>query len=43
MTLLDRAHVRDVRKTNMYKLEVQSKYYSEHKGLSIEVKKGVLI
>ena len=41
--LLDQAHVRDVRKTNMYKVEVQSKYYSDHKGLAIEVKKGVLL
>ena len=41
--LLDQAHVRDLRRTNKYKVELQSKYYSDHKGLAIIVKKGVLI
>ena len=41
--LLDQAHVRDVRRTYKYKVEVQSKCYSDLKGLAIVVMKGVLI
>ena len=41
--LLDQAHVRDVRDRNKYIVEVQSKYYSDHKGLAVVVKTGMLL
>ena len=37
--LLDHAHVRDVQGMYNYSTEVHSKYYSDHKGLAIIVKK----
>ena len=39
--LLDQAHVRDVKRKFKYLVEVQSKYYSDHKGLSIVIEKGL--
>ena len=39
--LLDQAHVRDVKRKLKYLVEVHSKYYSDHKGLSIVIQKGV--
>ena len=39
--LLDQAHLRDVKRTYKYKVEVQSKYYSDHKGLAIVVQRCV--
>ena len=41
--LLDQAHVRYLRSTNKYIVEVQSKYYSDHKGLAVVVKTGMLL
>ena len=37
--LLDQAHVRDVEKINKYSVEIHSKYYTDHKGIAIMIKK----
>ena len=38
--LLDQAYIKDSGNTITWKTEVQSKYYSDHKGLAIIIKKG---
>ena len=40
-SLLDQAHVKDVKRKFKYLVEVHSKYYSDHKGLSIVIQKGL--
>ena len=37
--LLDQALVRDPKKINEYTIELHSKYYTDHKGLAIIIKK----
>ena len=39
--ILDQAHVRDVKGKFKYFQEVHSKYYSDHKGISIIIQKGM--
>ena len=39
--LLDQAHVRDSRRVHKYSAVVHSKYYSDHKGLGVLVKRGM--
>ena len=38
--LLDQAHIRDVGGVHKYSAELHSKYYTDHKGLAILVKKS---
>merc|ERR1712096_289113 len=37
--ILDHAYCRDIRKINHYITELQSKYFTDHKGLAIMVRK----
>ena len=41
--ILDQVHIRDLRSRYKYTVEVQSKYYSDHKGLAVVVKTGMLL
>ena len=41
--LLDQAHVRDLRRIHKYSVDLHSKYYSDHMGLSILVQIGLKI
>jgi endonuclease/exonuclease/phosphatase (EEP) superfamily protein YafD len=36
---IDQAHVRDMQEDNHYSLEVHSKYYTDHKGLAVLIKR----
>jgi endonuclease/exonuclease/phosphatase family metal-dependent hydrolase len=41
--LLDHAYMRDQKRVNKYKTEVHSKYYTDHKGVAILIKRfGVI-
>ena len=39
--LIDQAHLRDVERTHGYSIDLQSKYYTDHKALVLVVKKGI--
>ena len=41
--ILDQAHLRNIRRDLRYTVILHSKYYTDHKGLAIIVKKGILI
>ena len=41
--ILDQAHLRNIRRDLRYTVKLHSKYYTDHKGLAIIVKKGILI
>ena len=38
--LLDQAHLRDIDRSLDISIETQSKYYTDHKGLALTVKKS---
>ena len=37
--LIDQAHVRDTRAVNQYSVELHSKYYTDHKGIAVLIKR----
>ena len=41
--ILDQAHLRNIRRDLRCTVTLHSKYYTDHKGLAIIVKKGILI
>ena len=41
--LLDHAYMRDTKRINEYKTELHSKYYSDHKGVAILIKRFCVI
>jgi exonuclease III len=41
--LLDHAYMRDMKRVNKYKTEVHSKYYTDHKGVAILIKRFGII
>ena len=41
--LIDQANVRDVKEINNYSTEIHSKYYTDHKGIAVLIKRLVYI
>ena len=41
--LIDQANIRDVKKINNYSTEIHSKYYTDHKGIAVLIKRSVYI
>ena len=41
--LIDQANIRDVKKINNYSTEIHSKYFTDHKGIAVLIKRLVYI